>query len=162
MERTHRPLPTVRRSQLRPGVSILVVMERTHRRGEDAQRPALQAGVSILVVMERTHRRDPARCAAWQIIRCFNPCCDGTDSSTLRLRICSRDCKGVSILVVMERTHRQPEVSHDGPRPHVSILVVMERTHRPGRQPYPSAGVISFNPCCDGTDSSTIAPPGIA
>ena len=65
--------------------------------------------------------------------RCFNPCCDGTDSSTqhrIRLPCPSRS---VSILVVMERTHR--------------------RCSRPRRRERSS----SFNPCCDGTDSSTRA-----
>ena len=37
--------------------------------------------VSILVVMERTHRRRAVRRSS--VRRSFNPCCDGTDSSTL-------------------------------------------------------------------------------
>src|SRR5208337_3454428 len=112
--------------------------------------------------------------------RCFNPCCDGTDSSTRREPGDDDPTDRVSILVVMERTHR-PRHDHRLLRHHrVSILVVMERTHRPARtggppqglhhvsilvvmerthrrltRPWTPPSTSCFNPCCDGTDSST-------
>jgi len=62
----------------------------------------------------------------------------------------------VSILVVMERTHRhQTRHAFRGRGQSVSILVVMERTHRQLPASSPSPYSESFNPCCDGTDSST-------
>ena len=188
------------------GVSILVVMERTHR---PRPRPATWCHhelVSILVVMERTHRPHAAVSSSARH-RCFNPCCDGTDSSTrLPMPTVDRDI-GVSILVVMERTHRHAHCGRSCPS-HcaVSILVVMERTHRPASmaRTHPALEIVSilvvmerthrldpssiadddrrrqvsilvvmerthrhrpsssgqrarqcFNPCCDGTDSST-------
>ncbi len=86
----------------------------------------------------------------------FNPCCDGTDSSTLPPHCRTSMSVDVSILVVMERTHRPDQAPGAIPGVHaVSILVVMERTHRrPGarRNTWRSC---CFNPCCDGTDSST-------
>src|SRR5271166_1909082 len=62
----------------------------------------------------------------------FNPCCDGTDSSTARPRLAADRFRQVSILVVMERTHRhvRRRLTEEADK-EVSILVVMERTHRP-------------------------------
>src|SRR5208337_2033 len=65
----------------------------------------------------------------------------------------------VSILVVMERTHRRARPRRPAHRDRVSILVVMERTHRPLPGQQASHSAPCFNPCCDGTDSSTPAPP---
>src|SRR5271157_2350255 len=85
--------------------------------------------------MERTHRR-----ATWppcsESRSGFNPCCDGTDSSTAR--VCCSELRGigVSILVVMERTHRHRQAGRATiDEDDVSILVVMERTHRPADIP---------------------------
>ena len=135
MERTHRRCRDAdRRSCDRHRVSILVVMERTHRpRSPGTRSPAHGTEVSILVVMERTHRRGrrlPYQGGCW--LR-FNPCCDGTDSSTSQMTstMTGRSTR-VSILVVMERTHRHGPKAHRAEHADsdVSILVVMERTHR--------------------------------
>src|SRR5271166_552917 len=88
--------------------------------------------------------------------RGFNPCCDGTDSSTAHVAYFPGDSNRVSILVVMERTHRPPPPPAPGPpMGDVSILVVMERTHRLARITSRPPRSWGFNPCCDGTDSST-------
>ena len=88
--------------------------------------------------------------------RCFNPCCDGTDSSTSRTypRTCSRRrgfnpcCDGTdSSTWVCTRMGYKPG--------QVSILVVMERTHRRIGSTVMAISARCFNPCCDGTDSST-------
>ena len=63
-------------------------------------------GVSILVVMERTHRHADSRPGPALDLSGFNPCCDGTDSSTGRAGGWLGNQIWVSILVVMERTHR--------------------------------------------------------
>ena len=137
--------------------------------------------VSILVVMERTHRPPAVDLLSFSI-SCFNPCCDGTDSSTICTRVGHRRgaaicfnpcCDGtdsstrrvlrhagrlihVSILVVMERTHRlDPGLIARADGLDVSILVVMERTHRRTPINRSRSTGCCFNPCCDGTDSST-------
>ena len=84
---------------------------------------------------------------------CFNPCCDGTDSSTVGCRSWPSD-PAVSILVVMDTDSSTvlPIAMSTGHE--VSILVVMERTHRLARR-VDRWRSRCFNPCCDGTDSST-------
>src|SRR5271157_5492599 len=118
-------------------------MERTHRLHRPAKRRA-ERGVSILVVMERTHRpRSTGAPAAHRLS--FNPCCDGTDSSTVRLGGGCVRRAGVSILVVMERTHRRRANHAERPPEMVSILVVMERTHRrPRPRPNARAQTVEF------------------
>ncbi len=104
--------------------------------------------------MERTHR--PARSTRSTRRRsCFNPCCDGTDSSTGSFTSAGTGGEGVSILVVMERTHRQAMHVSYPQLGVVSILVVMERTHRLLALASGDGCEQCFNPCCDGTDSST-------
>ena len=89
--------------------------------------------------MERTHRLSQPlslRAGPWR----FNPCCDGTDSSTADRQGTLLDGFRVSILVVMERTHRRgSDRAVERLHPVVSILVVMERTHRlePDAREYP-------------------------
>src|SRR5271166_5957941 len=81
MERTHRLDCGCGQRPGRRDVSILVVMERTHRQLCPTSYRRCSVRVSILVVMERTHRLGgKPSCAPWK--RSFNPCCDGTDSST--------------------------------------------------------------------------------
>src|SRR5208337_403481 len=60
---------------------------------------------------------------------CFNPCCDGTDSST-RSSSSAPSMSGGFQSLLMERTHRLPPPGSAGAAHSVSILVVMERTHR--------------------------------
>ena len=139
------------------GVSILVVMERTHRPSPRCTVALRRGAVSILVVMERTHRRSRSLLTG-RAHTSFNPCCDGTDSSTRSHTMPHRLQHGVSILVVMERTHRLGAVPFDSHELEVSILVVMERTHRPSSATSRPSWPRCFNPCCDGTDSSTAYP----
>ena len=106
--------------------------------------------------MERTHRRLMSSAKVKYRI-CFNPCCDGTDSSTPEVFRGKPKYRIVSILVVMERTHRRRRPRSRTQWWNVSILVVMERTHRPltlTKKMY-DLPLKCFNPCCDGTDSST-------
>src|SRR5208337_1445175 len=135
MERTHRPRHDHRLLR-HHRVSILVVMERTHRPARTGGPPQGLHHVSILVVMERTHRR-LTRPWTPPSTSCFNPCCDGTDSSTTQVCAALARYGEVSILVVMERTHRHPGSGQT-------------RT-----------GQGCFNPCCDGTDSSTRPSPSL-
>ena len=86
-------------------VSILVVMERT-RRLADCMNESCWTQVSILVVMERTRRRRDAWLRRLHDRDGFNPCCDGTDSSTATQDESNAFGIQVSILVVMERTRR--------------------------------------------------------
>ena len=187
----------------RDNVSILVVMERTHRqrrppgKHQDSRcfNPCCDGTDSSTSAAEARDRADPASfnpcCDGTDsstrngtiilaTLRGFNPCCDGTDSSTILLKKGFQPCVEVSILVVMERTHRplsclrgiqamsvsilvvmerthRPDLlcMHEDDDDAVSILVVMERTHRRATTNQGSPTSPSFNPCCDGTDSST-------
>ena len=116
-------------------VSILVVMERTHRRHWLSSQQSRQNQVSILVVMERTHRPGMAALST-PASGCFNPCCDGTDSSTSP---CPRRRRGWACF----------NPCCDG---------TDSSTRSPGRSGRQAARCC-FNPCCDGTDSSTSAWP---
>ena len=115
-------------------VSILVVMDRTRR--QPASKSAIAHGSrGFNPCCDGTDSSTSPGTSTWMPSWSFNPCCDGTDSSTSCARRCDLARRtGVSILVVMERTRRRPCGS-----PHSS---------RRGR---------CFNPCCDGTDSSTRA-----
>ena len=206
MERTHRQAGEPRGLHLHDPVSILVVMERTHRR-HHAERRSGRRESSFNPCCDGTDSSTPIqKFYIMTVSQCFNPCCDGTDSSTrhrdgpddgadgvsilvvmerthrLRDRCCKvRTRTVVSILVVMERTHRHRMLTQEQSlgeevsilvvmerthrlgaarrgglgSGHVSILVVMERTHRHGHRRRQRPRRLGFNPCCDGTDSST-------
>ncbi len=132
MERTHRP-PRGARNVVGDLVSILVVMERTHRLPNTFARSLFRT-YGFNPCCDGTDSSTARTPIAHGAPPCFNPCCDGTDSSTARRRSRSRGGPGVSILVVMERTHRHcrpGRLTLGVPRDaDVSILVVMERTHR--------------------------------
>ena len=178
MERTRRP-PGRSVRLLADQVSILVVMERTRRHaallslffsslncfnpccdGTDSSTRVLSqvcepAASRFNPCCDGTDSSTPRPVAGRSRAGCFNPCCDGTDSSTSFVpRLHARDLP-VSILVVMERTRRRSRHRWTATSKMVSILVVMER---PRRRATSGAGFRpqwSFNPCCDGSDSST-------
>ena len=114
--------------------------------------------VSILVLMEVPLQPHPLALAFEEALVCFNPCFNGSSSSTKRHQKCRYKRNVVSILVLME-VPLQHWIGCTWKFNHlVSILVLMEVPLQlipplmlGGFMPPPC-----FNPCFNGSSSSTV------
>ena len=129
-------------------VSILVAMDRTRQRpaGGDG-RPALltlfQSLLRWIGPVNSGWSDTPSRCRSG-----FNPCCDGSDPSTLSSPAPAAFAQTVSILVAMDRTRQRPPARSGARRSPwrrlVSILVAMDRTRQRGSRTVRTAGSARF------------------
>ena len=96
------------------------------------------------------------------MVKGFNPCFNGSCTSTTRRHTHCSTTHWVSILVLMD--HALQLVLHllrNRLQIHVSILVLMDHALQQNSQTFKGNVVVCFNPCFNGSCTSTELPPHV-